>query len=90
MTNASQYLFDLASKLTEPYTKLPTIRAAMLTGSAAKQLSDTYSDVDMTYYYKDELPSEEILTQIREQNGGSPRKWVIGDREHGSFAKHIT
>lgn len=87
MTQASDYLYQLASKITEPYLQLPTIRAAMLTGSAAKQLSDDYSDIDMTYYYEEALPSEETLTQIREQNGGSPRKWVLGDRETGSFAE---
>lgn len=87
MTQASDYLVQLATRLTKPYTRLPTLRAAMLTGSAAKGLADFYSDIDMTYYYEGTLPDEETLGAIREQNGGSPRKWVIGDRKTGSFAE---
>ncbi len=87
MTDASNYLYLLAQKITYPYTKLPTLRSAMITGSVAKGLSDYYSDIDMTFYYEDSLPDEETLTTIREENGGSERKWVIGDRETGSFAE---
>ncbi|MEM7336216.1 MAG: hypothetical protein AAF490_29315 [Chloroflexota bacterium] len=87
MSQASDYLYLLASKITKPYTALPTLRAAMVTGSVAKGLSDHYSDIDMTYYYEETLPEESVLASIREGNGGSERKWIIGDRKTGSFAE---
>ncbi|MGB0386510.1 MAG: hypothetical protein ACPGWR_17010 [Ardenticatenaceae bacterium] len=87
MTEASQYLLALAQDIAEPYSELPMTRAVMVTGSVAKGLSDFYSDIDMTIYYEDELPDEEALHAIRQQNGGGERKWVLGKREEGSFAE---
>lgn len=87
MTPASNYLLDLAGKIAEPYTTLPTLRAAMVTGSSAKGLSDYHSDLDMTMYYEAELPTEEALSEIREGHGAVERKWLIGDRSQGSFAE---
>lgn len=87
MTPESQYLTQLAQQITEPYTALPTLKAVMITGSAAKGLSDQYSDIDMTMYYTDHLPDEAALDTIRTDLGGSERRWVIGDRDTGSFAE---
>lgn len=87
MTPASQYLVALAEQIIQPYTQLPTVRAAMITGSAAKGLSDYYSDIDMTVYYADELPDDEALHAIRRQHGSPERKWLLGDRASGSFAE---
>jgi len=87
MTSASSYLVDLAGKIAQPYTELPPLRAAMVTGSSAKGLSDYYSDLDMTIYYEGELPDEEALNAIREGHGATERKWIIGDRDQHSFAE---
>lgn len=88
MTPASEYLIQLAHHIAQPYRALPTIRAAMVTGSAAKGLSDYYSDLDLTMYYADELPSEEVLASIRGQHGAAARKWTLGDPASGtSFAE---
>lgn len=87
MTPASKYLLELAHQIVQPYTELPTVRAAMVTGSSAKGLSDYYSDLDMTMYYADELPAEAELAAIRQAHGASERKWTIGDRAGGSFAE---
>ncbi|MEZ4712175.1 MAG: hypothetical protein R3A44_33615 [Caldilineaceae bacterium] len=87
MTPASEYLLALAHKIAQPYTELPTIRAAMVTGSTAKGVSDYYSDLDMTMYYADDLPSEEDLASIRAAHGADERKWIIGDRSTNSFAE---
>lgn len=87
MTPQSDYLVTLARQIIQPYTHLPTIRAAMVTGSAAKGLSDNYSDLDLTCYYADELPDEEALVAIRQQHGAADRKWLIGDRAEDSFAE---
>jgi hypothetical protein len=86
MTTASEYLVSLACRLAAGYATLPGLRAFMVTGSAAEGKSDFYSDLDMTAYY-DELPSEDDLSRVREQHGGSERIWVIGDRTEGGFAE---
>jgi len=59
----------------------------MVTGSAAKGLSDNYSDLDLTLYYADELPSEEALANFRQQHGAAERKWLLGDRAENGFAE---
>lgn len=87
MTPESEYLIQLAEQMTAPYAALPTLKAAMITGSAAKGLADCYSDIDMTMYYADELPDEATLTKIRTGLGGSDRHWLIGDRAEGGFAE---
>ncbi len=87
MTPESTYLIQLAEQITAPYTDLPTLRAAMITGSAAKGLADAYSDIDMTMYYEGELPDEETLAAIRTGLGGGERRWTIGDRAEGGFAE---
>jgi len=87
MTEQSAYLVALARHIVQPYTLLPTIKAAMVTGSAAKGLSDNYSDLDLTFYYADALPSEDALAAIRQQHGAAERKWLLGDRAENSFAE---
>lgn len=87
MTEQSRYLVALARQIVQPYTALPSARAAMVTGSAAKGLSDNYSDLDLTLYYADELPSEEALAKIRQQHGAAERKWLLGDRAENGFAE---
>lgn len=86
MTTASEHLLTLARRLAAAYATLPTLRAFMLTGSAAEGKSDFYSDLDMTAYY-DTLPSDEALDAIREQLGGSARNWLLGSRDEGDFAE---
>jgi hypothetical protein len=85
-TPESFYLRTLAQRISTPYVALPSVRAALLSGSAAEGISDRYSDIDMTIYY-DELPPEDALTLARRHNGGSARLWTIGDLESGSFAE---
>jgi len=87
MTEQSCYLVALARRIVQPYTTLPNARAAMVTGSAAKGLSDNYSDLDLTLYYADELPSEETLAAIRQQHGADERKWLLGDRAENGIAE---
>lgn len=87
MTEQSEYLVALARRIIRPYTQLPTCKAAMVTGSAAKGLSDNYSDLDLTIYYENELPSEDALASIRQQHGTADRKWLLGDRAEHAFAE---
>lgn len=87
MTPESEYLIQLAEQITIPYTELPTLRAVMITGSAAKGIADVYSDIDMTMYYDGELPEDEVLDAIRTELGGGERRWFLGDRSEGGFAE---
>lgn len=86
-TPASQELFTLSQRVAAPYTALAAARAAMVTGSVAKGISDYFSDVDMSIFYEDWLPDEDTLTAIRSELGGSERKWMSGSREEGGFAE---
>ncbi len=86
MTTRNQYLLELAKRNIKSYIANPKTKAAMVAGSVAEGLSDEYSDCDMSIYYS-ELPSEEELNFARQQNQGSKRLWVLGDRKEGGFAE---
>lgn len=87
MTKQSRYLLQLAQKIIVPYTHLPSIQAAMVTGSAAKGLSDHYSDLDLTVYYEGSLPNDETLLQIVHEHGARERKWTMGALDSDWFAE---
>jgi hypothetical protein len=86
MTDASNRLINLGRQILEPYIKLPGVRAAMITGSAAEGISDFYSDLDTTVYW-DSFPDPDAFEACRHANGGGPLNWIIGDRNEGSFAE---
>ena len=86
MMNRTQYLLELAKRNVKAYIVNPKTKAAMLAGSVAEGLCDEYSDCDMSIYY-DELPSEEELQLARQQNQGSKRLWILGDRKESGFAE---
>ncbi|MFN3239658.1 MAG: hypothetical protein ACE37D_21760 [Pseudomonadales bacterium] len=86
MTEESDYLIEVARKISLPYQELPGMVAAMITGSAAKGLADNYSDIDMTMYWQ-ALPEDQVLANIMQQYGASERTWFLGNRDDGSFAE---
>ncbi|MEM9769582.1 MAG: hypothetical protein AAF892_17100 [Cyanobacteria bacterium P01_D01_bin.71] len=86
MTDQSQHLLDLAKRNIKAYIANSKTKAAMVSGSVAEGLCDEYSDCDMSIYY-DELPSEAELQLARQQNQGSERLWILGDRKDGGFAE---
>jgi hypothetical protein len=83
---ASSHLLALARRTAAAYLAHAHPRAIMLSGSAAEGQSDFYSDLDTILYY-DELPWEEALFAARQQNNGSERNWLIGDRSEGEIAE---
>ncbi len=87
MNQASQYLLALAKRNIKAYIANPKVKAAMVTGSVALGISDCYSDIDMSIYYSEELPSSEELEAARQQNQSSELLWVMGDRSTGAFAE---
>jgi hypothetical protein len=86
MNDASRYLMAIARRNARAYAALPEAQAIMVAGSVAQGQCDFYSDIDMMVYY-DALPAEEALGAAREQNGGTARRWLAGDREAGSVAE---
>ena len=66
MNEASQYLLKLAKTNVKAYIAHPKAKAAMVTGSVALGISDYYSDIDMSIYYEEELPSEQELEAARQ------------------------
>ncbi len=86
MTEASEHLLCLGRRVYAAYSNLPTLRAFMITGSAAEGKADFYSDLDMTAYHE-ELPSNDELVKARLLAGGGDRIWLLGDRADGSFAE---
>ncbi|HEY9735577.1 MAG TPA: hypothetical protein V6D06_04815, partial [Trichocoleus sp.] len=86
MTDRSQYLLELAKRNAKVYIANPKTKAVLVPGSVAEGLCDEYSDCDMSIYY-DELPSKEELDWAKQQNGGSERLWIRGDRSEGGFAE---
>ncbi|MBW4621036.1 MAG: hypothetical protein KME17_16980 [Cyanosarcina radialis HA8281-LM2] len=86
MSDRNQYLLELAKRNAQAYIANPKTKAVMVAGSVAEGLGDEYSDCDTSIYY-DELPSEEELQIARQQNRGSERLWVLGERSEGGFAE---
>lgn len=85
MTEESLYLRELARQVAEVYRAHPQARAAMITGSAAEGESDCYSDIDMSIYYADTLPTDEELLTGRAPNGFGEKNWTLGDRSAGTL-----
>jgi predicted nucleotidyltransferase len=84
MTEASEYLVQLARRSVQPYAALSDCRAILLTGSAAEGRSDFYSDIDLIVFF-DELPPDADLEAARLQNGTAALSWQLGEREEGEL-----
>jgi hypothetical protein len=86
MTKASQHLLTLGRELLAPFTRLPGVACAAITGSSAEGLSDAHSDLDMTIYY-DSMPAEAEVRAARESLNGGPLVWSMGSHADGEFAE---
>jgi predicted nucleotidyltransferase len=64
VTEESRFLIALAKDLAAAYLAQAQPRAILLTGSAAKGLSDAYSDLDLIIYYETP-PTAERLAAVR-------------------------
>src|SRR3989442_15282835 len=78
MQGATEHLRRQARRIVEAALERVPLRAALLVGSAARGDADFYSDLDLLLYV-DELPPDEVLTEIVEAVGGED----TGDREPG-------
>ncbi|CAN5573157.1 hypothetical protein BH09PLA1_BH09PLA1_02920 [soil metagenome] len=85
MSSYSDQLLAIGRRVLEPYSKLEGAACAAITGSSAEGLSDEFSDLDMTVYYA-RLPPEAAILAVREQVGGGPVTWRIGEHSDGEFA----
>jgi predicted nucleotidyltransferase len=82
MNQTSQQLLALAQKNAATYLSNLKVRAIGVGGSVARGQADVYSDIDMMICY-DELPSDEELKAVYEQNQGSDYRLHASDREEG-------
>jgi hypothetical protein len=64
VTEASRHLVGLAGRVAAEYADQTGPRAILLTGSAAKGVSDYFSDLDLIAYYA-RLPSPDQLAAAR-------------------------
>jgi hypothetical protein len=86
MPTPSEFLLSLGRTVLAPYSRLPGVACAAITGSSAEGLSDTHSDLDMTVYY-DAMPPEEQIRVVRETLGGGPVLWTLGAHKDGEWAE---
>lgn len=72
MNKRSKFLISLAKKVSDSYKSNPNFAASLVTGSAAKGISDMNSDVDMTIFYQKPL-TKKYFEEVKEsaiQSGG--------------------
>jgi hypothetical protein len=86
MPTPSEFLLALGRTVLEPYTHLPGVACAAITGSSTEGLSDTHSDLDMTVYY-DTMPPEAEIRAVRERLGAGPVIWTIGSPQGPEWAE---
>lgn len=67
---ATQHLRRLAREIVETALRRMPVRAALLVGSGGRGDADFYSDLDLILYV-DELPTDDVLDDIREAVGGT-------------------
>src|SRR5882672_11727087 len=84
MTSHSRQLLTLGRTVLDPYSRLPGAVCAAITGSSAEGHSDEFSDLDNTVYYET-MPPESEIRAIREQVGGDPLLWTLGEHSAGEF-----
>lgn len=88
MNKRSKFLLSLAKKVSESYKSNPNFAASMVTGSAAKGISDIHSDIDMSIFYKSPLTKKyfEWIKQSAINSGGG---FYHGDHKNGFAVYHI-
>lgn len=82
MTDASRYLIAMAAEMAAAYIAQTGPRAILLTGSAAKGLSDAFSDLDLILYYETPPSAERLVAVQATLQAGDIR--VNSDHETGS------
>lgn len=82
MTEESRYLLEMAREVARGYSALSGARAAMVFGSVAQGISDTYSDIDMGVYYETLPPEEDLLARLEILSDDGLR-WKLGHHDAG-------
>src|SRR4051794_12638485 len=66
---ASRYLLAVARHLVDAHRHGGAPRAALVSGSTAEGNADEFSDLDLSFYYDDHVPTEAALAAVRDQVG---------------------
>lgn len=88
MNKRSQYLIYLSKKVSDSYKSNPNFISSMVTGSAAKGISDKYSDVDMSIFYKKPL-TKKYFEEVKQSAINSGGGFYHGDHKNGFAVYHI-
>lgn len=88
MNRRSKYLISLSKKVSQSYKSNPNFAAAIVTGSSAKGVSDMYSDIDMSIFYKQPL-TKNYFEQIKQSAIDSGGGFYHGDHKNGFAVYHI-
>lgn len=73
MNSATQHLRALVRRILDAALERLPLQAALLAGSAGRGDADFYSDIDLILYV-DQLPSFDVVRQMREAVGGTNPK----------------
>jgi hypothetical protein len=85
-TSESLTRIESARRMAAIIAEHPRVRAVMVSGSCALGQADAWSDVDMSVYY-DELPPEEEIQRTRTRVGGSEYAMYFGSVEEGGLVE---
>jgi hypothetical protein len=88
MNKRSKYLISLAHKVSDSYKSNPNFVSSIVTGSAAKGISDMYSDIDMSIFYKQPL-SKKYFEAVKQSAINSGGGFYHGDHKNGFAVYHI-
>jgi predicted nucleotidyltransferase len=64
---ASAQLLALAAEIADIYKRETNPDAIIVAGSAARGDSDPYSDLDLMMYYRERLPDQQLLDELRDR-----------------------
>ena len=82
MTGPTRRLRELARRITDVYLGRMPLRAALLTGSAARGDADRYSDLDLILY-ADEVPPAEAPAAAQRELGAGPAMVIVAHGDNG-------
>jgi len=81
MKNCSDYLLNLAKKVTEKYKEADGIKSIAIGASISKNQATQFSDIDIIMIY-DRIPSDEFFDNAFKINNGTNRE-IMNKNESG-------
>ncbi|MCD4818048.1 MAG: nucleotidyltransferase domain-containing protein, partial [Candidatus Cloacimonetes bacterium] len=70
MKNGTEYLLELAKRVTKIYTEAEGIKSIAIGASVSKGMATEFSDIDIIMIY-DKIPTDEFFDNAFKINGGT-------------------